>query len=181
MNSIQLTTFSIYKILIIGAKQVGKTTAIYRFVDKQFLSQTSPTIGVDFSIKTVQLTPSPTLTLPASVTLQLWDIAGESKYRMILPYYVTGTHGVLLACDATNPVTLAQLEGYLKILAIYLDLDHLPMLLISTKHDLPATLTLADIQRFTQQHMIHEYFPTSSVTGLNIDTAFQHMTQLIAE
>ena len=174
-------TFNIYKILVIGAKQVGKTTAIHRYVDKKFVSRTSPTIGVDFSIKAVHLTPSATLAIPASVTLQLWDIAGESKYRMILPYYVAGTHGVLLACDSTNPVTLVQLEEYLKILAVYLDLVHLPMILISTKHDLPATLKLADIQNFTKQYMIHEYLPTSSVTGLNIDTAFQHMGQVIAE
>ena len=96
-------------------------------------------------------------------------------------YYLADTLGILLACDSTRSATLFFLEEYVKILTIYLDLGHLPMLLISTKHDLPANLTLADIQRFTQQHMIHEYFPTSSVTGLNIDTAFQHMTQLIAE
>ena len=183
MNVTLPNTLSIYKILIIGSSNVGKTSAIQRFVDKKFITESSPTIGVDFSIKSIQLTPSASSasSIPNSVVLQLWDIAGEKKYRMILPYYVNGTHGILLACDSTNPVTLVQLDDYLKILAIYLDLVHLPMILISTKHDLPTTLKQEDIQNFIQQHRIPEYLPTSSVNGLNIDIAFQHMGQLIAE
>ena len=52
---------------------------------------------------------------------------------------------------------------------------------MSTKHDLPSILDPADIDVFMHQHMIHEYFPTSAVTGLNNDTVYQHMGQLIAE
>ena len=181
MSNMSSNPLGIYKILVIGAKAVGKTTAIHRFVDKQFLSQTSPTIGVDFSLKSVQLLPSIPLSLPASVILQLWDIASEVKYRMILPYYVVGTQGILLVCDTTNPLTLTQLNEYLDFLTGYLDLVQFPIVLISTKHDLPSKLKAADVNAFMQQHMIREYLPTSAVTGLNIDAAFQFLGQLIAK
>ena len=170
-----------FKVLIIGASRVGKTTAVQHFIDKKFVSIQHPTIGVDFSLKSVSLIHTMMPSIPESVILQLWDIAGEKKFRTIMPCYLTGTQGIILACDCTNPLTLVQLDEYLELVKLYLDTTRIPTILMSTKHDLPSILDPADIDVFMHEHKIHEYFPTSAVTGLNIDTVFQHMGQLIAE
>ena len=170
-----------FKVLIIGASRVGKTTAIQHFIDKKFVSIQHPTIGVDFSLKSISLIHDMTLSIPQSVILQLWDIAGEKKFRTIMPYYLTGTQGIILVCDCTNPLTLVQLDEFLELVKLYLDTAHIPMVLMSTKHDLPSMLGPADIDVFMYQHKIYEYFSNSAVTGLNIDTVFQHIGQLIAK
>ena len=102
-----------FKVLIIGASRVGKTTAIQHFIDKKFVSIQHPTIGVDFSLKSISLIHDMTLSIPQSVILQLWDIAGEKKFRTIMPYYLTGTQGIILVCDCTNPLTLVLLDEFL--------------------------------------------------------------------
>ena len=170
-----------FKVLIIGANKVGKTTAIQRFIDKKYVSEMHPTIGVDFSLKSILLTPNTKFSTPQLVVLQLWDIAGEKKFRTIMPYYLTGTQGIILACDCTNPLTLVQLDEYLEFVKLYLDTTHIPTILMSTKHDLSSMLKPADVDVFMLQHIIHDYFPTSAVSGLNIDTVFQRIGQLISE
>ena len=94
-----------------------------------------------------------------------------------MPYYIMGTQGLILACDSTNPLTLVQLDEFLAFVKQYLDPVHIPTILLSTKHDLPVNLKDVDIETFMHQHMINEYFPTSAVTGLNIDAAFHRISQ----
>ena len=51
---------------------------------------------------------------------------------------------------------------------------------MSTKHDLSEIIKSADIEEFMHSHTIQKYFPTSAVTGLNIDAVFHHIGQVIA-
>ena len=170
-----------FKVLILGANNIGKTSAVQRFIDKKFVSQLHPTIGVDFSLKSIPLTPDATNSIPDSAILQLWDIGGEKKFQTIIPYYIAGTQGLLFACDSTNPSTLDRLEEFLEFIINYLDIASIPSILISTKHDLSTILNKSDIEKFMHKHAIQEYFPTSAVNGLNIDLTFQRIGQLIAE
>ena len=172
----------VLKVLLIGGSNVGKTTAVRRFIDKKFVSQLHPTIGVDFALKNISLKFKSAIPTLDSVNLQIWDIAGEERFRAIIPSYIIGTQGLLLACDCTNPATLGQLNEYLEFITQYIDLTHLPIILISTKHDLQAMLTQEDIETFMHNHkIIHEYFPTSAATGLNINKTFQHIGRLIVK
>ena len=176
------TSSIILKILIIGTDEVGKTSIIKRLTDNTFVPQILPTIGVDFSLTNILLLPDTAVTsIPVSITMQLWDIAGQKNFQAIIPYYIDGTQGILLTCDSTNPVTLTALDEYLDLINLYLDTSDIPKMLISTKHDLPVVLKQSDIEEFLHRHLIYEYFPTSAVTGLNINAVFQHIGQLIVK
>ena len=63
----------VFKVIIVGASNVGKTSAIQRFVDKTFMSVQKSTIGVDFALKTIPVTPGTIHPTSEQVTLQLWD------------------------------------------------------------------------------------------------------------
>lgn len=60
----------VFKILIIGNSSVGKSSLLIRFADDLFNDSFLPTIGVDFKIKTLQVSGS-------IVKLQIWDTAGQ--------------------------------------------------------------------------------------------------------
>ena len=95
----------VFKVIVAGNSGVGKTCLVQRFIDKRFNEGTKATIGVDFSLKNVTLDEEQ---LGSSVALQIWDMAGENRFRSILPYYIAGTQGLILAFDSTNPPTLSK-------------------------------------------------------------------------
>jgi len=55
----------IFKIIVIGDSNVGKTCLTFRFCGGKFLARSEATIGVDFREKTVQIEDE-------SIKLQIW-------------------------------------------------------------------------------------------------------------
>lgn len=70
-----------------------------------------------------------------SVVLQIWDMSGEEQFRFILPNYIAGTQGLLLAFDCTNYQTLQHLNDWLTLIMPSL-MKNIPLILISMKQDL---------------------------------------------
>lgn len=166
----------VFKILVVGEKNVGKTTLVRRYVDGVFMKDTLATIGVDFSLKTVQLEKDS----DKEFILQIWDIAGESRFKAILPSYITGTEGVILAFDGTDEQTLGKLRDWIEILNRNSKKD-LFFILISTKNDLKNFNKQNVVKEFKEQYpQIKFYLPTSSVTGLNVEEIFKMAGNLIA-
>ena len=92
-----------YKIIIAGAKNVGKTSFIARFCDNVFNLETLATIGVDFKRKSITVTGSHK---DISLELNIWDFAGEEKYRTLFPAYANGASAAFLLFDTTNKESL---------------------------------------------------------------------------
>ena len=169
----------VFKVIIAGDSGVGKTAAVSRFVDGRFVSNTKSTIGVDFSLKNVNLDLDSSKS-EVQVALQIWDVAGESRFRSILPYYIAGTQGLILAFDGTNPATLDRLNEWLEVIGLYLS-EKIPMILISTKNDLDTKINQDAVKLFMNNQGVSDYYATSSLSGENINTAFRSLTQLIAK
>ena len=61
---------SMFKILLIGDSQVGKSSLMLQYANDTFTSNNVPTIGVDFKIKTIEIDGR-------RIKLQIWDTAGQ--------------------------------------------------------------------------------------------------------
>ncbi|MHA1982875.1 MAG: Rab family GTPase [Candidatus Hodarchaeales archaeon] len=170
-------TERILKIMVIGDFNVGKTTAIARFVDRRFVSDTRSTIGVDFSLKHMKINLDESDTNIISVALQIWDVAGEQKFREILPYYIQGTRGLILVFDDNK--TLESLNEWIRIIGNHLNINLTPKVIISTKQDLEPEINMSEVANFMKKHNITDYFKTSSKTGSNIDQVFEKLGLLI--
>ncbi len=77
---------AMFKLCIFGDGGVGKTTLVKRYLTGVFAGDTTMTIGVDFHIKKLNIEGK-------EVGLQIWDFAGEDRFRFLLPSYVFGTSG----------------------------------------------------------------------------------------
>ena len=97
-----------FKICIFGDGGVGKTTLIGRYLTGVFQSNNEITIGVDFSIKKLEI-------LDKRVTLQIWDFAGEDRFRFLLPSYVLGASGGIFMYDITRYSSLKNFQDWLNI------------------------------------------------------------------
>ena len=86
----------LYKILLLGDSTVGKTCFLLRYVDDSFLDLHMATIGLDYRLKTMILENQ------QIVKVQLWDTAGQDKFRAITRNYYKGASGIILIFDVTN-------------------------------------------------------------------------------
>ena len=104
----EVTNFQ-FKVILLGDGAVGKTSISIRFSEDQFSQQYKQTVGVDFFTKRIELSKQ------AHVTLQLWDIGGQSIGSKMLGNYIAGAHAVLLCYDITNYESFANLEDWYRL------------------------------------------------------------------
>ncbi len=99
-----------YKIIVAGAKDVGKSSLINRYCDNVFNENTLETIGVAFKRKEFKLKEN------LKIELNIWDFGGEEKYRILFPAYVNGASAALLLYDTTRKATLEDISNWVKII-----------------------------------------------------------------
>ena len=97
-----------WKVILIGDGAVGKTSIANRFAGDGFSQQYKQTIGVDFFLKRLIIEDS-------AVTMQIWDIGGQSLGSKMLKSYISGAHAVLLCYDMTHFDSFANLEDWYRL------------------------------------------------------------------
>jgi len=97
-----------FKLCIFGDGGVGKTTLLGRYLTGIFKANQSITIGVDFHVKKLEVNGK-------KVLLQIWDFAGEKRFRFLLPSYVLGASGGIFMYDITRYSSLKNFPEWVKI------------------------------------------------------------------
>ena len=88
----------IFKILLIGNSNTGKSAIINSISGGVFDKSYVSTIGVDFAIKHITLKDEDT---EINVKLQIWDTAGQESFRSITRSYYRDSAGVIIVYDIT--------------------------------------------------------------------------------
>ena len=83
----------LYKILLLGDTQVGKSSFLMRYIDNTFQESYLSTVGLDFKVKNVQLDDGNTY------RVQIWDTAGQDRFHAITRNYFKNAHGIILIYD----------------------------------------------------------------------------------
>ena len=89
------------KICMVGQFGVGKTSLVRRFVDSIFDERYLTTLGVKIDRKDVTLDDK-------SLTLMLWDLAGEDELAQLNMSHLRGASGYILVADGSRAATLAK-------------------------------------------------------------------------
>ncbi|KAG9479708.1 ras-related protein Rab-28 isoform X2 [Eleutherodactylus coqui] len=160
------------KIVIIGDGACGKTSLATRFAQESFGKQYKQTVGLDFFLKRI--------TLPGNlnVTLQVWDIGGQTIGGKMLDKYIYGTQGVLLVYDITNYQSFENLEDWFSMVKkVNEESETQPFVaLVGNKIDLEHMRTVkADKhQRFCQENGLGSFF-VSAKSGDSVFLCFQRV------
>lgn len=85
----------LFKIIIIGDAGVGKSNILIRYTKDMFDASNKPTIGIEFSSKTIDVDSK-------KVKLQIWDTAGQERYRAVAKQYYKGAAGVMIVYDISK-------------------------------------------------------------------------------
>ena len=119
----------LFKVVIIGDSNVGKTNILSRYNRNEFTVNSKSTIGVEFMNKYVDFDNN-------VIKLQLWDTAGQERYRAITSAYYRGAHGIIMVYD----ITLYKSYENIKKIWIPQIKDNLafniPIILVGNKNDL---------------------------------------------
>uniref|UniRef100_A0A0N4Z349 Ras-related protein Rab-8A n=1 Tax=Parastrongyloides trichosuri TaxID=131310 RepID=A0A0N4Z349_PARTI len=95
-----------FRIILIGDSTVGKSCLLKYLTDGIYNGETSATVGVDFCTRIV------TLENGVRIKLQLWDTAGQEKYRAITRSYYRNSVGVIIAYDIQQRDTFENVEKW---------------------------------------------------------------------
>ena len=154
------------KLLILGDGGCGKTTLLHRYIKREFIDTTTMTIGVEFFTKQAVLDST-------NVSMILWDITGQERFRHMVPSYMRGASGALLLFDVTNMVSFINIGKWISIVNKFY--DNLPVVLIAAKCDLEEFSIVSDVyaKKTKEKFKMADFIKTSSKTGHNIDRSFE--------
>lgn len=155
----------LFKLLLIGNSAVGKSSLLLRFSDNIFNESFLPTIGVDFKIRTFDLTGK-------TVKLQIWDTAGQERFKTITSSYYKGAHGIILTYDITDKQSFKDIENWLNEVEKYAN-ENVIKLLVGNKCDLESArqVTFAEGKEFADSLGI-QFIETSAKNTTNVEKAF---------
>jgi small GTP-binding protein len=164
----------IFKLILIGNSGVGKSSILQRYMNKTFEESYKCTIGVDFLMKSLEVKGK-------TVKLQLWDTAGQEKYKSMVSSYYRGANVALVVFDITSRSSFESLplwiENYYKN-----GPEQKNIILIGNKKDMAdqRQVTQEEAEEFSEtNNMI--YFETSAKEGDNIDYVFNFAAEKLLE
>ena len=96
----------LFKILFLGDSGVGKSSLLLKLTEKKFQNSILHTIGLDFKMKTFEVNKK-------KIHLQIWDSAGQERFRSITSSYYHLTDGIFLVYDITDRDSFNNIENWL--------------------------------------------------------------------
>ncbi len=165
----------LFKIVVLGEGAVGKTAIVTRFSHGFFRTDYKTTIGSQFAVKNVDISREPT---NVTVKLQIWDVAGQSRFQILRPMYYRGSSGGLLVFDVTRRRTFIVLEEWLDELHKAIN-KTIPLVLVANKTDLPdRVVEPSEGREFADNHGM-PYIESSAKTGEGIIDIFQELAEVL--
>jgi len=155
----------LFKLLVIGDSGVGKSCLLLRFADDIYSETYISTIGVDFKIKTIDIGGK-------TVKLQIWDTAGQEKFRTITSTYYRGAHGIAIVYDVTDLTSFNHLNMWLQEIERSAK-DSVSKIIIGNKSDMTSkrVVETSSGKEFADKLGI-PFLETSAKNATNVEQAF---------
>ena len=96
-----------FKVAILGDCFVGKSSLLYRDVYKDFSDIYQATMAVGFSSKIIKYENK-------KVKLNIWDLSGDDRFKMVLKTYLKHIDAIILVYDVTKMDTFNNIKKWIK-------------------------------------------------------------------
>ncbi|XP_070847863.1 ras-related protein Rab-19-like [Chaetodon trifascialis] len=161
----------LFKIILIGDSNVGKTCVVQNFKSGIFSEKQQNTIGVDFSVRTLDIEGK-------KVKMQVWDTAGQERFRTITQSYYRSAHGAIIAYDITRRPTFDSVTHWIKEVELY-GASNVMLVLIGNKCDLEQErqVQFEEACNLANEMGILAALETSAKESQNVEEAFMMMAR----
>ena len=166
----------VYKILLLGDSTVGKTCFLLRYCDKRFQEAHLSTIGLDYRLKSM------TLKNGKNIKLQIWDTAGQDRFRAITKNYYKGANGIILIYDITNLQSYENVKNWISQIKEEANPNVL-IYLAGNKIDVgeeERVVKTEEGQKIADELNL-PFYETSAKNGVNVNEIFEDILEKIDE
>ncbi|GMR61707.1 hypothetical protein PMAYCL1PPCAC_31902 [Pristionchus mayeri] len=155
-----------FTVMLLGDSCTGKTCVLVRFKDGTFLNNNFiSTVGIDYRNKIIPVDGK-------QVKLQIFDTAGQERFRSVTSAYYRDADALLLVFDVANRLSFENIRNWLGQIKDFAK-DNVMVTLIGNKCDLAAQrkVTVKEAQELAAFYQI-PYLETSAKTGQRVNEAF---------
>ena len=158
------------KVILLGECGVGKTNIILRYLKDEFNEDTITTTNSTYTMKTVKKDDT-------TYRLNVWDTAGQEKFRSITKMFLQDASIIMLVYSITDKLSFKNLEFWYKTIIENCGTD-IVIAIVGNKHDLylDQEVDEEEAKNFAENKGIM-YCETSCKDGINIGTAFEMVTK----
>lgn len=162
----------LYKIIIIGDSNVGKSNILSRYTKDQFQGNSKATVGVELGTKFVKVEG-------VGAKLQIWDTAGQERYRSLTSSYYKGCHGCFIVYDITNEQSFESINTWYEQ-AVKEAGKEVSIILVGNKCDLENERKVSKEKGEEKARAMNaSFFETSALSKVNIDDIFKEIVNNI--
>ena len=166
----------VYKIIVLGDSDVGKTSLLNNFLKKRFEEKYLQTVGVN--ILKEQLTVLDDQGNDVTVNLMFWDIAGQPQFYMLHRPYFNGADGMILVYDIACVRSFLNINKWYNS-AVRYGLGVIPRILVgNTKYLIYRREVPRTIAELLSIKLNAPFFETSALSGRGIKDIFQKIADL---
>ena len=154
-----------HKIIFVGDAGVGKTTIISRIMNNPFVEEYEPSIGVDFMSKNLKYNGQ-------IVKLQIWDTAGQEKYKGLIPSYIRNSSIVFVVYDISSKTSFDNIPKWINFIK---SIENTTLVLCGNKIDLEnREVKKEEGEEFAKKEGI-SFFEVSAKTDENVKDMFYNV------
>ncbi|KAH0791352.1 small GTP-binding protein [Histomonas meleagridis] len=160
------------RVVLIGDTSVGKTCLLGQLIDNKFDPAEQSTVGANYQIFNEEIDGY-------KVEVQIWDTAGQEKFKSLGPIYFRNALGALAVYDITNKNTFEHLEDWIKS---FTDIagNESTVFIVANKSDLvqEQEVEFTDAKNYANQRG-YKAFETSAKTGQGVQELFSDLAKTI--
>jgi small GTP-binding protein len=163
-----------FKVSIIGDYAVGKTSLIKRYTTDSFNEGYKATLGAAISTFKTKIDDD-------DVSLQVWDLAGQTSFRRVRVQYLFGTDFAIAVFDLTRKESLDSIKEWVD--DVRQGAPEVLLYLVGNKTDLKdarvVNATMAE--KIMKKMKMLGYMETSAKDGTNVRELFEVISKLLVQ
>ncbi len=164
-------TAEVYKTLIVGPRNVGKSSLVRRYLLGRFETTYTATVGADLSVATFDFPEG-------TIVLSVVDLGGQQTFAALRNRFYQGAHHVILVYDKTDRSTFEDIPKWYETLTDGIRMPSYIFLagsLVANKVDLTDAVEVTEEEgRQLADLLSMKYFEASAKTGINVAEIFLH-------
>ena len=162
------------KLLILGDSAVGKTNFLCKLTENKFNQNYMASTAIDIKNTSIKINGK-------NIKLQIWDTAGQEKYRALTRSFLIKAQGILALYDITNHTSFDNLQSWLTLIneECYVDI---PVIIVGNKMDLEEKRIVdkEEASEYAKKQNV-EFIETSSKTGENVEKTLYMLTEKVLQ
>lgn len=158
------------RFVLIGDASVGKTSILNRMSGKSFNANESTTIGANYQLLTNDIDD-------VHVEIQLWDTAGQEKFRSLIPVYFRNAIGSLVVFDVTNRNSFENLDVWISTFKEFAGEETI-IIIVGNKCDLENNIEVSEAEAIKWAEACgYLYFCVSAATSEGLSDLFDAISR----